>query len=377
MSGVRVPAPPPSSPRPGPARARLRRLEPIVRRALAGPCALPPGSRLLVALSGGADSTALLLALTRLAPELGLAIHAAHLHHGLRGPEADADQTFARGLCRRLGVPLVTARWDTRRRMRRRGLAGENGLRTLRREFLVAAARRAGAVAIATAHTADDQLETVLMRLLRGTGLAGLGGMRPRRGTWRKPLLAATRAEVEADLRAAGEPWREDRSNADRAHLRNRLRHDAIPALLATLRPGPAAGPAARAGLARRVAAAAAEVQAAAAFLERRVVRDLRRAARIQSGLVTLDLRPLASYPLVARHRLLRRAWAAASPGGEGLTRGHLDALVRLMGPARGGARVALAGGWSAERRRDTIRFQRRGPQTGRGGAVAGPAARP
>ena len=136
---------------------------------------------MLVAVSGGADSTALLLALHRLAPELGLELCAAHLHHGLRGRDADADLAFAGTLCRRLGVPLAAARWDARTRMRRRGLTGENGLRTLRREFLVAAARRAGAAAIATAHTADDQLETVLMRLLRGTGLTGLGGMRPRR----------------------------------------------------------------------------------------------------------------------------------------------------------------------------------------------------
>jgi len=258
--------------------------------------------------------------------------------------------------------------------MRRRGLTGENGLRTLRREFLVAAARRAGAAAIATAHTADDQLETVLMRLLRGTGLTGLGGMRPRRGAWLKPLLGATRAEVEADLRASGQTWREDASNAGRAFLRNRLRHDAIPALLGALagRP-PIAGAEARAGLARRVAAAASEARAAAAIVERRVARDLARVARIQEGVVTLDLRPLASYPLVARHRILRRAWATASRGGQGLTRRHLESLVRLMRTARGGARIALADGWTAERGRDTIRFERRGPHPGRGGAGGGP----
>jgi len=358
-------------------RARLRRLEPRVRGALRGPCALPAGTRVLVAVSGGADSTALLLALHRLAPEHGLELCAAHLHHGLRGRDADADLAFTGALCRRLGVPLAAARWDTRTRMRRRGLRGENGLRTLRREFLVAAARRAGAAAIATAHTADDQLETVLMRLLRGTGLAGLGGMRPRRGAWLKPLLGATRSEVEADLRAAGEPWREDASNAGRAFLRNRLRHDAIPALLGALagRP-PVAGAEARAGLARRVAAAAAEARAAAAIVERRVARDLARVARIQEGVVTLDLRPLASYPLVARHRMLRRAWATASHGAQGLTRRHLESLVRLMGTARGGARIALADGWTAERGRDTIRFERRGPNPGRGGAAARAAAR-
>src|SRR6058998_2612999 len=97
---------------------RLRRLEPVVRRALRA-CSLPPGSRLLVAVSGGADSTALLIALQSVARERGLDVHAAHLHHGLRGAEADRDLEFVRDLCARLDVPLSSARWDVRARMRR------------------------------------------------------------------------------------------------------------------------------------------------------------------------------------------------------------------------------------------------------------------
>ncbi len=117
---------------------RLRRIEPVLRRALGGPCALPPGSRLLVAVSGGADSVALLLGLRNLAREFSLSLDAAHLNHGLRGREADRDLDFVRGLCARLGVPLQAARWDCRARLRRRGLSGEAGLRALRREFLSA-----------------------------------------------------------------------------------------------------------------------------------------------------------------------------------------------------------------------------------------------
>jgi tRNA(Ile)-lysidine synthase len=142
---------------------RLRRIEPVLRRALRGPCALPAGARALVAVSGGADSTALLVALSSVAREFGLLLTAAHLHHGLRGPDADADLAHVRDLCKRLGVPLRAARWDARARMRREGLSGEAGLRTLRRRFLRTEATRAGATVILTAHTADDQLETVLM----------------------------------------------------------------------------------------------------------------------------------------------------------------------------------------------------------------------
>src|SRR5262249_31591337 len=148
-----VPAPPPAISGPP---MRLRRIEPILRRALSGSCRLPRGARVLVAVSGGADSTALLLGLAKVAPEFGLAIHAAHLHHGLRGAEADADLAFVQRLCARLGVPLIAARCDARALMQRQGLAGENGLRVLRRRFLRMALRRASALAIATAHTADD-----------------------------------------------------------------------------------------------------------------------------------------------------------------------------------------------------------------------------
>ena len=179
MSGVRVPAPPPSPPRRS--APRLRRTEPVLRRALTGPGAPARGQRVLIAVSGGADSTALLLGLHRLAPALGLELHAAHLHHGLRGAAADRDLAFVTALCRRLGVRLTAQRMNARAAMRRRGLSGHDGLRVLRREFLREAARAAGAAWIAPAHTADDQLETVLMRLLRGTGRRGLGGMRPRR----------------------------------------------------------------------------------------------------------------------------------------------------------------------------------------------------
>src|SRR5262249_42255448 len=108
----------------------------------------------------------------------------------------------------------------------------ESGLRRIRYEFLEVAAARVGAELIATAHTADDQLETLLLRLLRGSGLRGLGGMRPPSGRWVKPPPGAARADIEADLLAAGVRWREDASNQDLAFARNRIRHNVVPALL-------------------------------------------------------------------------------------------------------------------------------------------------
>ena len=355
---------------------RLRRVEPVLRRALRGPCEpLRPtrGVRapLIVAVSGGADSTALLIGLHHLAGEAGLELHAAHLHHGLRGTEADADLAFVRALCARLRVPLTAARWDTRARMRRRGLSGQAGLRTLRREFLSAAARRARARAIVTAHTADDQLETLLMRLGRGTGLRGLAGMRPAVATrdrasgtilWLKPLLGVTRAAIEADLLRAGQPWREDRSNRDPHYTRSRVRHEAVPALARALLPG-LEPDRARALLARRATQAAAGARSGARALEDLAGRVLRRAGRIQPGVATLETRRLAALPGGLREAVLGRLWRRIGPRSTGLTGRHLAALERLIDSTRGGGIIQLPGGWSAERDRDVIRFRSGAPE--------------
>jgi tRNA(Ile)-lysidine synthase len=316
-----------------------------------------------VAVSGGADSTTLLVGLHRLARPLGLELRAAHLHHGLRGADADADLDFVRGLCARLGVPLLAARWDTRARLRRRGLSGQDGLRVLRREFLEGCARRTGAGAIVTAHTADDQLETLLMRLGRGTGITGLAGMRPavrragadgRRRLWLKPMLGATRAMIEADLHAAGQAWCEDRSNRDPRYTRSRVRHAAIPALGRALLPQ-ADEARARELLALRASRAAAATWSAARLIERLAARIL--PARAGTDGLAVPLARLAGRPAALRRAVLARAWRRARSGSGrgagrivGLTDRHLAALERLIDTGRGGAIIQLPGGWTAER---------------------------
>jgi tRNA(Ile)-lysidine synthase len=304
----------------------------------------------LVAVSGGADSTALLLALHRVAPEHGLTVSAAHLHHGLRGAEADRDLAFVRALCARLEVPLETARWDARARMARLGLAGQDGLRTLRRRFLARAARHAGARAIATAHTADDQAETLLLRLLRGTGLPGLGAMRPRRGRWIKPLLLARRAHIVADLERAGQAWREDASNRDSRYTRNRVRWELIPALLAAMRPE--APESARPALLGHLLQAAEEAQAAVAMIEAEVVRRFSSADDS-----AIAIAGLAEAPLALRRAALRRWWLRGSRSRVGLLRSHLRGLEHLVTDRNGDLTIQLPSGWSARRDRDVLRL--------------------
>ncbi len=189
------------------------------------------GQRVAAAVSGGADSMALLRILLALAGRLEVEVSACHVNHKLRGAAADADEAFVREECARLGVPLQVCRAGED------GLplagGGEAGARALR--YACFERVHAGGIdRIATAHTVTDQAETLLFRLARGTGLHGAGGIRPARDFYVRPLLCLTRAEVEAYCRAAGQGWVTDGTNLSDAYARNRLRHDALPALRQT-----------------------------------------------------------------------------------------------------------------------------------------------
>ena len=207
---------------------------------------IKPGDRVCSAVSGGADSVALLRAL-HVANQpgsnaLGIGLSAAHVHHGLRGADADADLTYVQDLCASLRVPLRVHRVDTSRQAAVTGETVEEAARTLRYSFFSTLFTSGDADTVVTAHTQDDQIETVLMKLFRGAWTEGLGGIYPvvrvpvtalRFGSIVRPLLSTSRAEVESYLHAIGQGWREDLSNQDRAFTRNRLRHDLLPVLRA------------------------------------------------------------------------------------------------------------------------------------------------
>ena len=182
------------------------------------------GDLIVCAVSGGADSMALLFAMYLLKEKMGIRLAAAHFNHNLRGAESDADEAFVREFCAGYGIELFVGAAQVK--------AGKKGLEAAAREA------RYGFFAtlpgkIATAHTADDNAETVLLHLVRGTGLKGLGGITPQRGNIIRPMLTVTRQDVSEFLEEYHIPHREDSSNQGDAFLRNRLRHHVMPLLKA------------------------------------------------------------------------------------------------------------------------------------------------
>ena len=220
---------------------RPRAETPVLVRRLAAALAAPggpgAGEHLLVAVSGGPDSTALLAALAELASGRGLGLTAAHVDHGLRGAEGAAEADAVAALATRLGVPFVRCAVTVSA-----GPDLEARARRARYQALARVAQEVGARRIVTGHTQDDQVETVLLRLLRGAGRRGLGAMRPARGRLLRPLLAATRADVRRFLAERGHGFAVDRTNADLRHARNRVRRLLVPLLRAEFNPrlGPA-----------------------------------------------------------------------------------------------------------------------------------------
>lgn len=185
-----------------------------------------PGQTVTCALSGGADSVAMTHCVASLQAELGITAAACHFNHHLRGEESNSDESFCRELCASLGIPLTCGNGDVKARMAQTGESLEEAARILRYEFFAA---QTGLVA--TAHTADDNAETVLLNLVRGTGLKGLCGIPAQRDTLIRPLLSVTREEILAYLEMQNLPHRQDSTNATDDCLRNRLRHHVLPLL--------------------------------------------------------------------------------------------------------------------------------------------------
>jgi tRNA(Ile)-lysidine synthase len=328
---------------------------------------LKPGMRVAVALSGGADSVALARILAARSAELGLVLHAAHLHHGLRGAEADADLEFCRELAAELDLPFHEARVDTAaeaQAVRKSGKPAESieeAARRLRYRWFRQLMASGELDAIVTAHTLDDQAETVLAKFLRGAWTEGLSGIHPKlqspEGNIVRPLLAATRAEIEAYLRELGQDWREDSSNRNLTFTRNRIRHELLPLLEGW-------NPRLREHMAQMAALALDEeawwqaelaTLAPQLLLPGRPVRGGGRAAGsgLDSGLA-IEVSRLAALAPALQRRLIRYA---ASQFGASLDFATTEAVRSLALEGRAGQKLALPHSLCAERTARELRL--------------------
>ena len=292
-----------------------------------------PGERLLVAVSGGADSIGLLALLCQLRRGLGLELVAGHVNHRLRGAESDADERCAALAAEQLGVPFV--RCALGRGLGRGGNLEERA-RELRYRALQRLAAQHGCSKIATGHTQDDQAETVLMRLIRGSGPLGLGAIQPCRADGViRPLIDCRRADVERAVRGLGLAYRVDRSNADPRFLRTHVRSRVLP-LLAELNPAIVRGLAQTATLQR------AEGEILAAWVARW-------AAKLGNS-TRLDATGLARVPAAGRGYVLRHWLVAAGVAARGLTARHIEAVEHLASGTRRSGSVAVPGGGRVRR---------------------------
>uniref|UniRef100_E6QIW9 tRNA(Ile)-lysidine synthetase n=1 Tax=mine drainage metagenome TaxID=410659 RepID=E6QIW9_9ZZZZ len=284
---------------------------------------LRPGMRLGVGLSGGADSVALVCALALRAHELGLVLHAIHLHHGLRGAEADEDAAFVQRLAANLGLRCHIERADTAQEARQAGHGIEETARRLRYAWFERLMAAGVVDAVATAHTLDDQAETVLAKLLRGAWTEGLAGIFPvvhaDAGMILRPMLAIRRSQIEAWLSERGQPWREDSTNRELVYTRNRIRHQLLPDLESW-------NPRVREHLAQMAELAREEESWWQAELARLAPLLIQSGKPVRGGgraaddhAVAMDVLRLASQPIALQRRILRHAASllGAAPGFE------------------------------------------------------------
>ena len=312
------------------------------------------GTSVLVAISGGADSVALLRGLLQLREPLRLTLRAAHLNHQLRGADANADADWVSALCQRYEIPCDVDVASIRElaEQTRRGL--EETAREARYEFLRATAKRHGCDVVAVAHTADDQAETVLHHILRGTGLTGLRGMEWSRSLGDstrliRPMLAIWRTEVEQFLAESGQDFRQDETNQDVSLTRNRLRHELLPRLEQDFNPR------VREHLCQLAEQAAgceeATRIAADTLLDAALLDQSEHVVRLRRDALTQISRPLAREVFV-------RLWQRVNWTRQSMAFAHWDRLVDFV-QADQPAAIDLPGPVSVRRRANMIVLQR------------------
>jgi len=314
-----------------------------------------PGNRVGVAISGGADSVLLLEFMKQLALGMGLVVAAVHFNHHLRGAESDEDERFVRDLARKSGIDFIRAEADVARVARERHRNLEATARELRYRFFFSLVAHGRLDKVLTAHTANDQAETVFLRLLRGTGTRGLGGIYPvLEGKVFRPFLNLTRAEIEAEMEKRKLPFHTDSTNRDTRLRRNKIRLELFPWLRKEFNVD--IGP-----LLKELADRAREDEE---YLEGQA-RERAQAWKVREGSTEkMPVRPLIDFPRALARRVLRQMILATRGSLQGITHRHIEALYRLATEAQSGRCLALPGNLLARREFEWLAL---GPSAGGG----------
>jgi tRNA(Ile)-lysidine synthase len=334
--------------------ARLLPLERKVRGTIGKHGMIRAGERVLVGVSGGADSTALLFCLHRLAPLLCLDLVVGHLNHQLRGIEADEDEQFVRALTGEAGLPFVAEAADVRKLAALRRLNLEDAARRARYDFLRRTAARLDCGRIAVGHNLNDQAESVLIRFLRGSGPDGLSGIHPVLDDLViRPLLECSRAEIEKYLHTLGRSCREDSSNMELKLRRNRVRRELVPYLQEHFNPR----------VLEALARGAARAREIAEYLDREAKLACEAISKVSGpALLSLSAGRLGELHPALRNAVIRRAIRECRGSLTGISEHHVRDVIRLVESKRSGHAIDLPGGLVASLEFDELTLRRARP---------------
>jgi len=303
---------------------------------------IEPRDHIGVAVSGGIDSVALLDILISLRQELNITLIVLHLNHGIRGAEAARDQRFVQELSKRYALPYLDQEVDVPAYKKKNGLSSQEAARELRYRFFEQAIEAHGLDKVAIGQTADDQAETVLMRLVRGGGARGLKGIPPVRGGYIRPLIEVWREELLQYVRHKGLPFVQDSSNLTKDYLRNRIRYELLP-VLGEYNPG----------IKDRLLHVAQVLGEDADYLDGLADEIARRIVAVDQE-ISLSISSLRSLPPALQARVLQRAFAGLAAKGT-LEYPHITGIIALIQGEGGSKRVTLPGGYWARRAYDTL----------------------
>ncbi len=318
---------------------------------------ISPGDIVLVGVSGGPDSLALLHLLNRLREDLQCGLYACHLDHMFRGGEAEADARLVESLARQWRVPFVMERVNVPEYVERHGLSPQQGAREVRYRFYRETAARLGASRVALGHQADDQAETVLLSLIRGTGLKGLGGIPPvREGVFIRPLLETRRKQIESYCQSYGIPYRVDSSNLKEVYLRNRVRLELIPLLEEKYNPGVVDS-------LNRLAVIVRDEDGYLEAVARRALDDAAESG--EEGKITFFIEKMNCYPPAIKRRMVMMAYRALAGHRRSPAFEHVERVIGAASCRRFRGKIELPGGICLVKRHRFLEMirNRSGPQ--------------